>query len=337
MYDTATMLGVINATPRPKTALVDMFFSGRRVPVESAYVMLDWKKGRRAVAPYVNRRAAGKLVEQLDVSTKMYVPPSVRPAARIAGDDVLLQRTAGEVIGGSLTPQQREEQMRAERLDELDQLCSRREEQMTSEMLTTGVVTVLGDNVSDTITYGHTLNGAVGIAWSNVATAVPLTNFRTTQRAIIQRTGKNPNVVVLGATAASEMLNTAQVEAAKLAKNWVELEGRYNETPDGLIYHGSWRGIDIYEYTEWYYDEVSATEKPMVPDEMFVMGCDARKMLRNRFVYGAYYSMKDKQTYTGSRIPIMLDDEKANAEQIDMLMNPCPIPEDVDSWAFYTT
>lgn len=331
VYETLMLLEAMNTTPRPKRFLRNKFFGGRETTFPTYAVGYDIQKGRKAIAPFVNRRGAGRMVEKLDLTTKLYVPPRMGPFVRITGDDIQQFRAAGEAIGGSLSNSDRQLREVTRRLAELDDLETRAEELMIAQLLSTGVMTIAGEDVADTITVGHTMTGNAALAWNN-ANALPLNDVETAALAVMASTGKYPDTCILGMTALGEFNGNAQVIAEKGVRNWVVLEGAFAETPDGAMYLGTFKGINFYVYPEQYFNEATGLDAAMVPAEMAIIGCSAAKCPENEILYGAYHSVAENRTYEGARIPLVTIEEGANAIKVQLMSHPIPCIKDVDTW-----
>jgi hypothetical protein len=335
-YDTALMLEAINATPRPRTALRERVFGGRVTAFETQYVLCDWLKGKRSMAPFVSRVIGGKLVEKLAMTTKRYEPPMVAPRGIFRGDEAF-ERMPGEVIGGAASPDDRAQATIARQLDMHDQLITRREEWMIAKMLTTGVIPIVGEGVSDEIDLGHTLTDVLsGVSLWSATTAEILANVRDWRRSVVQASGITPDTMILGADAADAFLADETIQETLDKKNVMVGMIDVRQLPNGIEYLGTINGVDFFGYDEWYIDDDSGVETPMVPADTVVVFASADRNPGARMLYGAYYDVEDAATYAGARIPRTWTDKGANARFMELVTFPLPFVPDVDSWLIAT-
>ena len=335
-YDTATMLEAINATPRPKTALRELLFAGRFKAFETQYVVCDFQKGKRAMAPFVSRIIGGKLVEKLNMTTKRYEPPMVAPRGVFRGDEAF-ERMPGEVIGGAASPDDRAAANVAQQLDMHDMLCTRREEWMCAKMLVTGTIPIVGEGVSDTIDLGFTNTDTLTgqDVWGGTTCDI-LGNIREWKRDIIKASGVTPDTMVLGATAADKLLADSDVRELLDARNVVVGQINLADLPNGLEYLGRLAGVDVYAYPEWYIDDDTAVETPLIADDKAVLFPSAARNIGAQMLYGAYYDVEDETTYAGARIPRTWTEKGANSRFMEVVTFPVPFMPDVDSWLVAT-
>jgi len=108
------------------------------------------------------------------------------------------------------------------------------------------------------------------------------------------------------------------------------------ELPNGIEYLGTINGVDFFGYDEWYIDDDTGVETPMVPADTVVVFASADRNPGARMLYGAYYDVEDATTYAGARIPRTWTDKGANARFMELVTFPLPFVPDVDSWLIAT-
>lgn len=335
-FDTFEMLEAINATPRPRTFFRETCFGGRQHESLTKYVTADFMAHNRALAPFVNRYMGGKLIEKTPFESRRYEPPMVAPRAVFRGDEAF-ERGFGEVIGGNTDPDSRMAQLTARELNKHDLMVTRREEWMIAQLLTTGVITIVGEGVTDSIDLNHTNQVVLsGTSLWGQADAEPIMNLRDWKRQVIRLSGITPDTMVLGATAAKEFLKDSQVQS--LLDNRRMNLGNVNprDVPSGAIYIGTIEGVDIYEYPEWYIDDATGTEMPLIPDTAAILFPSAARNPGALMVYGAYYDMAKKAVVAGARIPRSWIDEPKNVQFTELVSMPLPVIPHVDSWLIAT-
>lgn len=233
---------------------------------------IDLYKGSRRLSPIVHPKMAGKVVDREKFRTLEFTPPYLKPM-KVTEADHILTRQPGEIVytaPGANTPATRAAALLGSDMAELDEMNLRRVEAMAAEALFYGRVTVKGDGVDTVVDYDFdathtpTLSGAD--LWS-ASTGDPLKNLRAWKRLISKDAGITATDLILGTDAAEALLNNEKL--LKLLDNRNLMMGLINpaDMGEGVTYLGRLTavGLDVWTYDEWYYDEDTDTEKPMVP------------------------------------------------------------------------
>ncbi len=335
-YDTATMLPALNATPMPRTAIADRLFGGRFTAFPTKYVLFDIQKGKRAMAPFVSRYMGGKLVEKLAMSTPRYEPPMVGSKTIFHGDEAF-ERMPGEIIGGDMSPEDRMSAAVAGQLGLLDGMTARRIEWMCAQMLATGSIVIAGEGVSDTIDLGFTNTDTLSgtSCWGGTESDI-VGNIREWKRAIVKASGITPDTMYLGENAATAFLADSNVQALLDVRNIGVGAINLQDLPNGTEYLGRIAGVDVFGYDEWYIDDTTAVETPMIPVNSAILCPSAARNPGAEMLFGAFYDVADKVTYQGPRIPRAWADKEKNAEFLELLSFPVPKMPDADSWLVAT-
>lgn len=329
IFETRTMLAMLEKMFPPKTFLRDTFF-GNVVTFDTEHVDIDIKKGNRKMAPFVHPRIGSKTVDKTGYETKSYKPLPVAPDTITTAEN-LLKRMAGETLYGQMSPDQRASQQLAMDLAELDDMITRREEWMCAQALFAGEIAMVGEGISETLNFGHTNREALGAGsrW-NEATADIFGDFRRWGLACRKGSGYNPTTAVLGSDAAAAFLGNEAVQK-RLDLRRVDM-GMINPQvlPNGVTYLGYLNdpGVDLYQYDEWYYDEASGEDKPMVPTKQVMLGNPNARMDR---LYGAVVDV-DMGTFALPRVPKSWTTPKPSARFVQIIAKPLPVPHDLDSF-----
>jgi len=335
-YTTATQLEALKLTPRPRTFLRERLFGGRSTTFETQYVIFDVTKNKRALAPFVNKHIGGFLVEKSHMNTQRYEPPQITPRSTFNGSEAF-ERMPGEVIGGSESPDDRAAALRAKILSEHDVAITRTEEVMCAQMLSTGVIPIVGEGVSDEIDLGFTNTDTLSgtSRWGQSASNV-LANIRGWKNTNIKKSGVSSDTMVCGEGAADALLNDEGFLKA-MDKRYAKF-GQVDvaDLPSGAVYIGTVLGVDIYEYPEWYINPTNGVETPLIPTDKIVLFPSAARNIGAEMLYAAYYDVEDKTTYVGERIPRAWTDKASNQEFIEVVCLPVPKMPDVDSWLVAT-
>ncbi|MEB3103078.1 major capsid protein [Ferviditalea candida] len=337
IYKTQTMLAAINLMKPVRTFLRSTFFPGMTTFVTED-VLLDFKKGKRKMAPFVAPRVGGIAVERQGFRTDKYTAPKIAPQRQITIDDIM-KRGLGENVFSQRTPADRQTELLGRDLAELDDMITRREEWMVRELMFSGVINVKGyidhnnsNYVDQVIDYGVTnVEALAGAALWSASTSTKLADLKRWRLQVIQTSGRAPSMVVFGQDAADAFLSDADVADKLKQFNSKQLEINPAVMPDGTTYLGRITdlALDLYTYDEWYVDD-DGTEKPMVPTNKILLA----RPNSGELLYGAVTQMENGQfmTYEGPRVPKSWSDDENEHRMIRLSGRPVPKPEDVDSW-----
>lgn len=335
IYSTRTMLAAVQAMMPVNTFLKDTFFSNV-ITFTTEHVDVDYYKGRRKMAPFVSPRVAGQVMERQGFTTKTFKPAMVKPLRIITGDDIN-KRSMGENIYSAKSPDERAAEMLAQDISDLDEAITRLEEWMVSQILFTGQVQMIGEGVDQVLDFDFsnkvTLSG--NDVWSDQANSDPIADLKQWRLAVIQKSGVTPDIVVMASDVVDAFVNHPAVQ--KVMDNTRIILGKIEPRtlPNGVTYIGSISslGLDIYSYDEWYFDEDTQTEKPMVPAGSLMIGSTRA---RSSMLYGAVTLADEKTksfvTYEGSRIPDSWVEKNPPARFLQINSRPLPVPHEVDSW-----
>ena len=168
IYEPRTIGAIVKRLPPVHTFLKSTFFKNVKTFTTKS-VDVDFKKGTRAIAPFVHPRIGGKTMPNSGYQTKTYTPPIVAPDMITSVDD-LLNRLAGEPLYGGKTPAERAVLKMAEDFTSLDEMITRREEWMAAQALYTGKIPIIGEGLNEEIDFGFTNKETISEAakkWSS--------------------------------------------------------------------------------------------------------------------------------------------------------------------------
>lgn len=337
IYRTQTLLRAVEKMMPLRTFFRTTFFPGMDTFVTEE-VMLDFKKGKRKMAPFVAPRVGGITMDRQGYRTDKYKAPKIAPQRAITVDD-LVMRGMGENVFSQRTPADRQAELLGKDLAEMEEMVTRREEWMIRELLFNGKIVMKGyiDNsnaniVEQELDYLFTQKEILlaDDRWGQVAATI-YDNLKAWRLEVIKSSGKAPTMVLLGQSAADEFLKDADI-LGKFDKINFAL-GQINPIvrDDALTYLGRLTelGLDLYTYNDWYLDD-DGTEYPFVPADHILM---ARPNL-GEILYGAVTQMENGQftTVEGSRVPKSWADNQNEQRMIRLSSRPTPKPEDVDDW-----
>lgn len=283
IFETRTMLGMVKAAEfSPSSFLRDRYFANV-LTFDTLKVDVDIVDAAgHKLAPFVNPKIGGKIVESQGYKTHTYEAPEVSPLMVTTAED-LLKRLPGESVYGAMAPEERAARKLGEDLRELDERITRREEAMCAEALFDGRVTVKGDGYDEVINYAiEDASATKAVTWSSAGADI-LGDLRKIRREIIQKSGITPTEMVVGSDVIEAMLKNADVrellDTARLNVGEMKLE----DQAQGVTYYGRLGGLDIYGYDAWYFDDAEGVEKPFVPADKFLMGSP---LVKTTMAYG---------------------------------------------------
>lgn len=339
IFEPRTMGKVVTRMPQVFTFFRTTFFKNVQTFTTKS-VDVDFKKGNRALAPFVHRKIGGKTIPNSGYQTKTYTPPLVAPNKITTVDD-LLNRQPGESIYSGKSPAERAVEKLVQDFTELNEMIVRREEWMAAQAIFTGTIPVLGDGINEVIDFSFTNTETISQAakkWG-ADTADPIADLKRWRKQV-QKTGfVNCNICVMADDVATAFINNPKVQKLLDTKGYDLAVIKPKELPNGVTYIGTLHaeGLDIYTYNEWYLDDWTNPEapeqKPIVPDGTLAL-------LSTTANYSMYYgavtlldeATKNFVTVEGARVPDSWIERNPSRRFLQLDSNPLPIPHEVDSW-----
>jgi hypothetical protein len=330
------MLRALTQLKTARTFFLDTFFKTEEIHITET-VDIDVQTGKRRLAPFVNPKNAGKVVEKGGYKTFTYKPPYVKPKDVTTAEDIL-KRGAGQGLymtdPGEL--QARASERLTKELANLDDMITRREEWMAAQALQTGKVPVKGDGVDEEVDFlmktTHKPTLLTTALWSAPTTATPLTNLRTWKKLIAQDSGLSATDVIMGSSAYENFLaNTKEVIGTTGMLNQREIMmGRIQPTelPGGVTYLGRMDsiGLDLWTYDEWYVDDVTGEEGEMMDPKKVLM------VARNGRFSKHYGAIKDLDALAPfKRFPKQWDEKDPSVRYLMVQSAPLPAPHQIDA------
>lgn len=343
MFETREMLPALRETKPAHTFLKDRYFSTVKT-YETAKIDIDIYSGKRRMAPFVHPKIGGKTVERAGFRTDSFEAPELSPDMITTADDIL-KRSMGEGIYNAKSPDDRAAEQLGNDLAELDDIITRREEWMCAQALFTGQIVIVGDGYdTETIQYWPTVTAdqpyvelGAGDRW-NESTSDPMGDLRSNRTLGIQKSGVNPRDAIAGTDAISALMNNASF-TKKLDYRRIDTGAIDPQNlPNGVTYWGFLKdsGIDLWSYDEWYVDDTSGLEVPMVPEKSILLGSSA---VRTTMAYGCVTLMRGSgdnaapEFYAEPRVPDSWTQRKNPAGRIVQIKSrPLPIIHQVQGF-----
>ena len=142
--DTVSLIRAVDQMKPPANYLLDTFFPTMEVSATDTVMMEYRKRGREKLAPYIIDGSRGVNVSRAVSTFRVYSPPTVAPRRLITHRDVT-KRGFGEMpYFSTVSAEERQAKLQADDLIDLMGMIQNRKEQMASELLTTGAITIDG-------------------------------------------------------------------------------------------------------------------------------------------------------------------------------------------------
>lgn len=339
IYDPRTMGKLISRMPPVHTFFRDTFFKNvRTFPTGS--VDVDFKKGNRALAPFVHPKIGGKTVANRGYQTKSYTPVLVAPN-KITTVDNLLTRSAGENPYSGKTPAERAIEKLAEDFKELNEMIVRREEWMAATAIFTGQIPIIGEGLNEVIDFQFTNTETIvtpGLKW-NGADADPIADLERWRKKVQKEGFVNCNICIMASDVVAAFVNNPKVQKLLDTKAYDLAVIKPRELPNGVTYIGTINKLelDIYEYNEWYLDDwtdaAAPEDKPLVPDGTVALLSTAANF---SIYYGAVTLLDENTqqfiTVEGNKVPQTWIERRPDRRFLQLNGKPLTVPHEVNSW-----
>jgi hypothetical protein len=332
------LLAVQQITP-PTSFLRDRYFPSTDADIfASEKVLAEYRDGSKKLAPVIAPRVGGVTVLRQGSELNEYAPPTIAPKRTTTIDD-LTRRGFGEAILPTLTPEERESQLALRDAAELDDLITRREEQIASELLQNNgyVLKQVADNLDvydeyEIMFYDGGSNPAaytVSTAW-NQSGADILGDLKLMIQQLTSR-GLPATDLIVGDGVAEVITSDPDIYAKLLIP-----DGKYNlgridpkTLPNGAAFIASLnvygRNIDILSYTETYTNDAGVDTPYIAPGKAILTAPAAGKAL-----YGAVTQIEQSDsefhTYAARRVPKVYVDADKNVKEVTLTSRPLLVP-----------
>lgn len=345
LFTPEIMDGVIRSMPSVHTFFKDTFFNVVK-PEYAEKIRVEFVKGTRKVAPFVNLKDKAKVIKKLGYTTDTFETPVIR-VKDVTDIEDMLKRLPGELLQNSgVTPLDRGIQLMAEQMYSFEDMITRREEWMCVQSMMEGKIPVMGEGVNYEIDFGFTNKSTVATLWDAAqGTPTPYKDLQTAVLACKQKGYRTPNICIMERSAWNAFLEaTKKDEYYKQQKDILDIiTVRPERRDDAVTYMGRLRDpdLDIYVYDEWYVDDwtdpANPVEKSLMPKgKILLASTNAR--------YSLYYGLQmftDPQTgnfrqVIGTRAADSWVQKDPDARFLTLNARPLPVPHEVDSWYVLT-
>jgi hypothetical protein len=268
LFSTDVLNAVVASLLGNSQFLLDRYFPNTQSET-SEEIHFDTLNGARRLAPFVSPYVEGQIVESLGFKTATYKPAYIKDK-RVFDMNRPLKRSAGEQIGGTLSPGARLRAMVAQDLTDQLNMLRRRLEVMAGEVLATGKLTITGDkyptaNVDFGRAGGNTITAPT--LWS-AAGAKPLDDLQDWGQISLKQTGAQLLDLVMTVDVWKVFRNDPSVKDRMSMYRTLGALPELNpqaQLTEGGVYMGNVDGFNIFVYSGWYVDPADGVEKPILP------------------------------------------------------------------------
>lgn len=330
---TREMMEAIDQTPPVRTFLQKTFFPGEQTHITEK-VEFDVRKGKRIMAPFVSPRKGGKVITRQGFRTNQFTTPKIAPERVLTIDDIT-KRAIGENIYSQRTPEERENELLAKDMTDLEESIARRKEWMCRQILFEGKIDVVDEEEGVDVQIDFGFDNIVVLAadeqWT-IATVDPMILLRKLRKRIIKDTGRAPDIMVFSSDVIEDFTTNPFIEKAMNMLKYKNIVIEPRVIDPALTFYGriAELDLDIYSYDEWFLND-EGEEEAMIPEGTVLMGHSTGE---GQIEYGLVTQMEDKkwQSYEGKLVPKKWADENDEVEKLRLTSRPLPRPFDVASW-----
>lgn len=332
-YTTREMVEAIEIAPPVRNFLTRTFFPRERTH-RTEKVEFDIRKGKRIMAPFVSPRIGGKVITRNGLQTYDFTTPRLAPERVMTVDDIS-KRGLGENVYSKKTPSEREDDLLADDLKDLDESIQRRLEWMCRQILFEGKLDVVDAEagVDFQVDYGfENIFVLTSERYWSLSTVNPVPLLKEKRRKIIKDTGKAPNVMIFASDLIEVFLDNPFIKEAMDIRNLQNIEMKPRIVDDALTYYGKIAelGLEIYSYEEFFLND-DGEEEGIIPSGSCIM---AHSEGEGSIEYGLITQMEDKkyQSYEAKQVPKVYCNENSDVKMLRLTSRPLPRPENVEGW-----
>ena len=341
IQDQITLLRAIEQIKDPATYLVDTFFPQKLPTAFTDYVSIEYKKGKRTLAPYIVKGSKGVNIARDTAQAKFYTAPLMGPRRVLSIQDIESRMFGETPIYSSITPEQRAAAMQAQDLVDLKKMIANRKNKMAADIMQTGQTVVKGyaDDgqtfIQDTISFDWDGDLNISVAWSD-PTASIYDDLQAAVEKIAEDTGEFPTLMLCGKNVEKYLRQNLEIFDWLMVPNRQNLAmasfaPRYDSVNSRYIGNIQSLGLEVRSYIETYTDD-DGTVKPFIePDNVIIANPGKGKQLSSRItlIDGV---KKAPVSYVAEYVPYYAADENAQQMSLALYSRQLLIPDVIDDW-----
>ena len=319
---------------------VALFFKNRYFPDGQAFysekALVEMKKGGRTIAPFAIPAAGGIALEKQGYRTEYLEGPYIAPKMLITAGD-LAKKAFGESPESGRSPEQREEELESDVLDELRIAIFRRQEKMCVDIITNGEVLMEH--------YANTDDASKGInkkemyfryyedKFDNKYTlSKKFSEMKAAEK--IKELYKMASILISRGVRATDLVMTADVSMDLMAdSDFLEFFNKARVESGTINVNGL--VLTMFTYAERYVD-LDGKEREMLPSGTLAMLTPNM----GETAYAQVSLVKEGSGYHSYAEPIVnriVEDVKGNTVEVQAFSRPVPYPKDWDGWLVANT
>lgn len=328
---------------------VVQFLKDRYFPDGSVYysekALIEFKKKGRKIAPFVIPLVNGIVMEKDGYRTDIVDAPYIAPKRVITAKE-LEQKAFGESPESGRSPEQRENELESEFIDDNRISILRRHEKMCADILLTGQVIMKHYATAEDAAKGENydfkyLRFYEGEFKNKYKFTKKFKDMTTAEK--IQEFYKMATVLRKRGVRATDIVMTSDVSMLLMSdKDFLEFYnkakvniGEINPTelPDGVVSNGSINinGVvmTLFTYDE-IYEDLDGEEKAILPAGTIAFL--QPNMGTTVYAQVTFYTKDGFKSYAEKIVPRLVGDEKSNMAEVQAFSRPVMYPNDMDGW-----
>ena len=328
---------------------VVQFLKDRYFPDGPVYysekALIEFKKKGRKIAPFVIPLVNGIVMEKDGYRTDIVDAPYIAPKRVITAKE-LEQKAFGESPESGRSPEQRENELESEFIDDNRISILRRHEKMCADILLTGQVIMKHYATAEDAAKGESydfkyLRFYEGEFKNKYKFTKKFKDMTTAEK--IQEFYKMATVLRKRGVRATDIVMTSDVSMLLMSdKDFLEFYnkakvniGEINPTelPDGVVSNGSINinGVvmTLFTYDE-IYEDLDGEEKAILPAGTIAFL--QPNMGTTVYAQVTFYTKDGFKSYAERIVPRLVGDEKSNMAEVQAFSRPVMYPNDMDGW-----
>lgn len=328
---------------------VVQFLKDRYFPDGPVYysekALIEFKKKGRKIAPFVIPLVNGIVMEKDGYRTDIVDVPYIAPKRVITAKE-LEQKAFGESPESGRSPEQRENELESEFIDDNRISILRRHEKMCADILLTGQVIMKHYATAEDAAKGENydfkyLRFYEGEFKNKYKFTKKFKDMTTAEK--IQEFYKMATVLRKRGVRATDIVMTSDVSMLLMSdKDFLEFYnkakvniGEINPTelPDGVVSNGSINinGVvmTLFTYDE-IYEDLDGEEKAILPAG--TISFLQPNMGTTVYAQVTFYTKDGFKSYAERIVPRLVGDEKSNMAEVQAFSRPVMYPNDMDGW-----
>ena len=304
-------------------------------------VLFEFKDGTKKLAPFVAPRVGGVTVKRDGYSAKTFAPAYIAPKRTLTIDE-LKKKRLGEAIYPQLTPADRESELILDDSNELDEMISRTEEWIASQLLLNASC-VMNEKTDDEdvtiekeiIFYDGASNDWIyepTVLWDD-ADADIIGDLAAMARAQKAR-GIAATELLCGAGAGAAILNNTKIQELLNIRRYElgTVDPKLQEYGVAKLATLNCEGhlIDILQYVDEYEAEDGSSVAYIPSNKVVLLAPDCGQSL-----YGAVTQLeedKEWHTYGEKRVPLVITSTANQSKELRLASAPLLMPKRRYAW-----